>query len=139
MKKILILFGILDLVAVVNSYQLMATIIEKGFQFNWLHLVLIVLYGSMIASGILLIKSNKTGIWIYYIQFPFRLIFYAGLTLGFLYPICNLFCDIKSINTLLVSICSVFEALRLIVTILIHKKSYGEQSNQFPTLKLISN
>ena len=122
MKKFLVLFGILDLVAVVNSFQLMVSIIEKGTYFNWLYLVLIVLYGSMIASGILLIKSNKTGIWIYYIQFPFRLIFYAGLTLGFLYPICNLFCDIKSINTLLVSICSVFEVVRLFVTIFIHKK-----------------
>ena len=130
MRKILVLFGILDLVAVVNSYQLMASIIEKGIHFYWLHLVLILLYGSMIASGILLIKANKTGIWIYYVQFPFRLMFYAGLSLGFLYPICRLFIDIKSINTLLVTFCSIFEILRLIVTILIHKKFFGTQSNR---------
>ena len=122
MKKILVLFGILDLVAVVNSFQTMSSIIEKGTQFYWLHLVLIVLYGSMIASGILLIRSNKAGTWIYYVQFPFRLIFYAGLSLGFLYPICNLFCDVKTINILLVSICSVFEVVRLVVNILIHIK-----------------
>ncbi len=122
MRKILVLFGILDLVAVFISYQLMASIIVKGTYFYWVHLVLILLYGSMIASGILLIKANRTGIWIYYAQFPFRLMFYAGLSVGFLYPICNLFCDTKSINTLLVSICSIFEVVRLIITIFIHKK-----------------
>lgn len=129
MKKILVLFGILDLISVIHSLKLIATIIEKGAHLYWPNLLVIPLYGSLIVSGILLIKANRTGIWIYYAQFPFRLMFYAGLSLGFLYPICNLFCDIKTINTLLVTICSIFEILRLIVTILIHKKFFGTKSN----------
>ena len=130
MKKILFLFGILDLISVINSFKLITTFIEKGAHLYWPNLLVIPLYGSLIVSGILLIKANRTGIWIYYAQFPFRLMFYAGLSLGFLYPICSLFIDLKSINTLLVTICSIFEILRLMVTIFIHKKIYGEQSNQ---------
>ncbi len=122
MKKILVVFGVLDLIAVFNSFKLITTILEKGVHLYWPNLFVVLLYVSMIASSILLIKANRTGIWIYYAQFPFRLIFYAGLSLGFLYPICDLFCDIKTINTLLVSICSVFELVRLFITIFIHKK-----------------
>ena len=122
MKKILVVFGVLDLIAVFNSFKLITTILEKGVHLYWPNLFVVLLYVSMIASSILLIKANRTGIWIYYAQFPFRLIFYAGLSLGFLYPICDLFCDIKTINTLLVSIRSVFELVRLFITIFIHKK-----------------
>lgn len=124
MKKLLIICGILDLIAVLKSFQLISSLIETGKITYWTNIVLAILLLSMILSGIFQILSKKTGLWIYYFQFPFRLFYYAGFSFGFILLAGDLFPDFKQLFLILSILCMTLEFLRLTLTIMIHRKHY---------------
>jgi hypothetical protein len=124
MKKLLIFFGILDLIAFIKSFQLISSLIETGKITHWTNIVLAILFLSLILSGIFQILSKKTGIWIYYCQFPFRLFYSAGFSFGFILLSIDLFPDFKQIFLILSILCMTLECLRLTLTIMIHRKFY---------------
>jgi len=124
MKKLLILFGILDLIAFIKSFQLISSLIETGKITYLSNIVLASLFLSLVLSGIFLILSKKTGLWIYYCQFPFRLFYSAGFSVGFILLSIDLFSDFKQIFLILSILCMTLECLRLTLTIMIHRKYY---------------
>jgi len=124
MKKLLILFGILDLIAFIKSFQLISSLIETGKITYWTNIVLAILFLSLILSGTFQILSKKTGLWIYYCQFPFRLFYSAGFSFGFILLSIDLFSDFKQIFLILSILCMTLECLRLTLTIMIHRKYY---------------
>jgi hypothetical protein len=121
MKKFLFFFGILDLVAIIQSFKQITSLIN-GSLFVWWYILFAILYVSLLVSGFLLIKANKIGMWIYYIQFPIRLMFYAGLSFGFILLINPIFHFSESVKYGLYILCIVLEVSRLITTLYIHKK-----------------
>lgn len=122
MKKLLIIFGILDFLAIIKAFDTISTVIKNGTTFYWMNIILLILYASLFVSGFFLIKRKNIGIWIYYIQFPFRLMFLAGLSFGFILLASRLFNDNEMISRFLLIFCIVLEVARLLTTIFIHKK-----------------
>jgi hypothetical protein len=99
MKKLLILFGCLDLVSIIDVGREFTAWYEWQLEFFMPAWVLIpasvLMFSSLIASGILLIKQDKKGIWLTYLQFPFRAILHI-LSFGFLMPFVPDFPDVDS-------------------------------------------
>ena len=124
MKKLLLFFGVLDLIAVIKSFQFMVSLVETEKIFYWTNMVLAILFVSLIFSGLLQILFKKTGLWIYYIQFPLRLIYSVGFSFGFILLLSNVFPDCKHIFLILTILCMTLEFLRLTLTIMIHRKYY---------------
>jgi hypothetical protein len=121
MKNLLILFGVLDFIAVFKSYKGIYQLSFANSNFLWMDLLILLIYFSLIASGFYLIKKKKPGLWISYLQFPLRLVFVI-FSFGFLLII-------NGINQLigmyvLTIILAVLEIIRLVITILIHWKYY---------------
>ena len=129
MKKFLILFGILYLIAVGRLINPMISSMTNGSLLNWVNISMTILFVVMLLSGILLILSKKSGLWIYYVQFPFRLSYYAGLSFGFVMLIEKLFQENKFISFGLFVFALILEITRLVITIFIHKKYYSNQDN----------
>ena len=125
MKKLLLLFGILDLISFATTIH----IIIRDFHFHsFIIWILIPLSISLIFSAIFLIKSKLLGILIYYFQFPIRMLVMAGLSFGFLIYLLKLFSEDKIAHMILMSTMLVLEVCRLILTIVIHKKYFLKSS-----------
>lgn len=128
MKKLLTFFGILDLVSVATATEFIITSIKTGKIFNPANLTLTILCISFIMSGLLLLRVKRTGLWIYYVQFSCRLLYYAGLSFGFLMLFGRLFPDNKTVYEGLFVLCVVLEIARLVTTITIHKKYFAKKT-----------
>ncbi len=120
MKTILKIFGIIDFISIIIF--LLSDKMKLSMNFFWMSALMITVLISMIFSAFFLYKNKVMGIWIYYLQFIPRLIFWFGLSFGFLSVILDfLKVDIVNNNTMFVILSSV-EVMRLIITIFIHKK-----------------
>jgi hypothetical protein len=124
MEKLLILFGLLDFVAIIKSFQMMISLFESGKILYWTNIISVPLFFSLLFSGFFLFKSSNIGMWIYYVQFPFRLIYTIGLSFGFILLFSRLFPENKYIYLSLFILCAILEFARLIATILIHKREF---------------
>jgi hypothetical protein len=128
MKKLLIIFGLLDLIAVIKSLQLIISLIENGNITYWTNVGLMILYVSLIFSGILQIITKKAGLWIYYFQFPLRLLYTVGFSFGFMLLLTNLFPDKKQTFQIISILCMILEFARLTLTIMIHRKYFSKMN-----------
>ena len=123
MKRLLILFGALDIITVAKAYKSIYRMIFETSEFHWISLVNILIYVSLLVSGYYLIKQNKLGLWISYAQFPLRLLF-AFFSFGFLMILNRLF-DGQTIGIQILSgFLLILEIGRLILSIMIHRKYY---------------
>ncbi|MGE5458375.1 MAG: hypothetical protein ACM3RX_08470, partial [Methanococcaceae archaeon] len=115
---------LLDILGLVYSFERMITVLKSEYIFTWINLIWLMIYFSLIFSALFLLISSKTGLLIYYVQFPFRLLWMSGLSFGFILLIGKLFPDNLTIKKVLMVSCLVFEFGRLILTIIIHKRYY---------------
>jgi len=125
MKKILVLFGLLDWIAIIKSFEHLTNFIWNSTLFNWMFFIWLILYFSLIFSGLLLLKSKKEGILIYYVQFPLKLIVYSGFSFGFILLISRIFPNNSELNNLLLILCVILEISRLALTLFVHRKYYS--------------
>lgn len=121
-KKILIAFGILDLLSFVLTYKFGIKMIENIELSPLMYLPEILLIISLIASGIFSILKKKVSLLIYYFQFPLKVTFMI-LTFGFLFKLLGLQHDSVGYK-ILIPITFVLEVTRLVITIMIHKKEF---------------
>ena len=123
MKKLLVLFGILDIITVVKAYKNIFRLIFETSELHWISLINMLIYASLLVSGYYLIKQKKLGLWISYAQFPLRLLF-AFFSFGFLMILNRLF-DGQTIGIQILSrFLLILEICRLILSIMIHRKYY---------------
>ena len=126
-KKITQIFGYLDLLSAISIFQLVLTQ-PNHLGTNWFQLTKITLGISLLISGYLLIKDKNWGIYLNYLQFIPRYLFYTGLSFGFIYLISSLFKVYLESNKTLFIVLSFIELIRLIITIITHKKSKNYHS-----------
>ena len=120
MKKILIIFGILDLISLIKSYRFWIDF-NINFEPAWIKILITVFYISLLISAILLLKFNTKGLIINYIQFPIRISIFV-MSFGFLVPLSRLFENYEIGIYVLSIICIILEITRLIISIYIHGK-----------------
>ena len=121
-KKILISFGILDLLSFVLTYKFGIKMIENIELSPLMYLPEILLIVSLIASGIFSILKKKVSLFIYYFQFPLKVTFMI-LTFGFLFKLLGLQHDSVGYK-ILIPTTFLLEVTRLVITIMIHKKEF---------------
>lgn len=116
-KKVLVLFGILDILFIEKLFN----ITLKCFQHNIFFIdVLGILFSSLvILTGILLIKNNRIGFILSYVEFPIRLTI-GYFSFGFFLWFVNFVEYGDSLRWTIIF--SVLETIRLIITIIIHRK-----------------
>ena len=121
-KKILIVFGTLDIITVISNFSYATNYFER-LGFDLLIIGFLTLYLSLPISGLLLIKQKKAGIWINYIQIPLRFLFMT-LSFGFILKMTKLFDNWVGMYDAFMWVIIALEVLRLIITIQIHRKYY---------------
>lgn len=126
MKKLLLLFGLLDIVTLVRSYQHIIPQASSWTDYPLMTIASSVLYASLVLSAYFLIMQNKLGLWITYIQFPLRM-FFLVLSFGFLLITARLFNDRSIIYSTMMWFVIGLEIVRLIITIVIHKKYFNSK------------
>ena len=126
MKKLLILFGILDIVTLVRSYGQVRNLWGEWNVVPWIVAGNLLTYALLIFSAYFLIKQRKPGLWLTYVQFPLRLSFMV-LSFAFLMTIAELFESNQVIYRIFLWGIWGLEILRLIVTIQIHRKYFGSK------------
>ena len=129
MKRLLILFGVLDIITLIRSYK---HIILSTFTSTYFPLITvghILIYASLVLSALFLLKQNKLGLWLTYGQFPLRIAF-AILSFGFLLELNQLFDKRSKAYLIIFWILIGLEVLRLIFTILIHRKYFSKMKNK---------
>ena len=120
-KKIITYLGILDLIGLIRGYDIITSYI-KSSEITFLIILTLLLYLSLLISGVLLIRENRIGLNVYYFQFPFRLMF-AIFSFGFLYSLNPLLFDSSSFGfKFLTAFLAVIEIGRLILTIKYHRQ-----------------
>jgi hypothetical protein len=131
-KNLLVLFGLLDLISFIRSckigLKLLISLINPiplfGFAF---HLFEFALIASLLISGTLLMFKKRSGLIIYYGQFIFKLAFIV-LTFGFLLKVFGL--PYSSLGyKLIAGLVITLEFIRLVLTIIIHRKHFYNKSN----------
>ena len=126
MKKLLILFGILDIVTLVRSYGHVRNLWGEWNVVPWIVAGNLLTYALLIFSAYFLIKQRKPGLWLTYAQFPLRLSFMV-LSFAFLMTIAGLFESNQVIYRIFLWGIWGLEILRLIVTIQIHRMYFGSK------------
>ena len=141
-KYTLILFGILDLFSFYRTYEnvqgFVLTFLWSGNEdvggYTNLFGIVMVLNGiltlSLIASGFLSIAGSRIGIFIYYTQFPLRLVFFT-LTFGFILTLSGLQINSFAYKVLLAIVFGL-EVYRLIFSIWIGKKYFSGKASVAP-------
>ncbi|HKZ38448.1 MAG TPA: hypothetical protein VJ184_12400 [Chryseolinea sp.] len=120
MKKTLILFGSLDVIGLVNNYTYIENYLERLY-FDFITIGILTLYASFLFSAYFLIKQRRIGIWIYYAQFPLRLLFMI-LSFGFLLRLPRMFDDWMIVYDVFMWIILGLEILRLLISIRLDMK-----------------
>ena len=118
MKRLLILFGVLDIITLIRMYRQVLNLFTHIHNFSWFTIPNILMYISLFFSAYFLLKQNKVGCWLTYVQLPLRLFFYIP-SFGFLITLNkNILEDPYYIIWIIIGL----EILRLVFTILIHRK-----------------
>src|SRR4051812_10677201 len=121
-KKLLIVFGTLDIITFVSNFSYATNYFER-LGFDLLIVGFLVLYFSLPISGLYLIKQKRVGIWINYLQFSLRFLF-TVLSFGFMLKITKLFDNWAGMYDAFMWVIIALELLRLGITIQIHRKHY---------------
>jgi hypothetical protein len=127
MKKLLIVFGILDVVTLIKDFK---DPVDTGFTsaspyFLAVIIGTLLIYLSLILSAYFLIRQSKVGLWLTYAQFPLRL-FFVVLSFGFLLSV-NPFQMDEIGYKYFIGVLMGLEIVRLIITIQIHRKYFGQK------------
>jgi hypothetical protein len=122
MKKLLILFGLLDIISIIRSYRSVAHLLTSDTSSLWLQVPNLLLFVSLGFSAYFLLRQSKAGLLITYVQFPFRIAF-GILSFGFLFAF-NTILDLERDSNILGWILLGLECGRLFLTVLIHRKFY---------------
>jgi len=131
-KNLLVLLGLLDFISFFRTYKVGLKLLVSlknpiplfGFVF---HLFEFALIASLLISGALLMFKRRSGLMVYYGQFIFKLAFMV-LTFGFLLKVFGL--PYSSLGYKLIAYLVItLEFFRLVLTIIIHRKHYYNQSN----------
>ena len=123
MKRLLQLFGLLDIITLIRSYHLIIPRTSTLTDFPVIAITNTLLYVLLILSSYFLLRQNKIGLWLTYIEFPLRLA-YLVLSFGFLLMLSRLFHNKTGSYRIILWILVAFEILRLIFTIQIHRKYF---------------
>lgn len=119
MNKMLRFFGFLDIlifiIALINFYN--NTICFENYKPS---IISSILYSLILVSGIFLLFKNIIGIYLYYLLFVFRILFYT-LSFGFLVTLARYFNIEENIVSIFGMFIIILEVLRLFLTYLIHK------------------
>jgi hypothetical protein len=118
-KKILFVFGLLDLLSFSITCRFLIKLFENLSMFSIAEMLLIV---SLIASGVLSIMKKRISLIIYYFQFPLRISFMI-LTFSFLNLIFALQYNTIG-HRILFGVVTLFEIFRLVISIMVHRKEY---------------
>ncbi|MBN1984947.1 MAG: hypothetical protein JW761_01520 [Prolixibacteraceae bacterium] len=123
MKKILPLFGILDLIAFsAIFYWVLFETADAPLKVITMASALLGL--TLLVSGYLLIRNRKWGIYLNYLQFIPRLTLYGGLSLGFVYSVSDVIGLQLKQNHFLFVVLVVIDFIRLGITIAIHYNDF---------------
>lgn len=127
MKKILIVFGVLDAVTLIKDFK---NPINTGFTsaspyFLAIAIGTILGYSSLILSAYFLIRQSKVGLWLTYGLFPLRLLSMT-LSFSFLLTINPFQLDELGYKYFIAALLGL-EIVRLIITIQIHRKYFGQK------------
>lgn len=128
MKRLLVLFGMLDIVTLLSQfYNIHSGLTSASPYFGTVILGSLLLYISLIFSAYFLIRQRRYGIWINYGQFPLRLLL---IVLSFsLFEHNRLFLSSSESGfKIFLSIILMFEVVRLMTIIVIHQKHFGKTS-----------
>ena len=120
MKKLLILFGVLDIIILVRYYRDLTNFNVLWGEWHWITVATSLFFLSLVFSSYYLIKTHKIGLWLTYGQFPFRLIFLV-FSFGFIASALRIF-ELRHLHRSMLWGLVVLEILRLLITINIHRK-----------------
>jgi hypothetical protein len=132
MKKLLILFGLLDLSVIIVAYRQIISLMMDWTTLNYFSIRLegLLMYLSLGFSAYFLLRQNKIGLWLTYGQFPFRLLssvfsfsFLLRIPHYFYSPSITIYFYGKEdfFNKGLIGL----EIIRLVITILVHLKFFN--------------
>ena len=124
MKKLLILFGIFDIITLVRNYKQIIPSQSILTDSPLIGLSNSFLYLSLIFSAFFLIRQSKIGLWLTYLQFTFRIAFLV-LSLGFLLLTTKFLNNPETPYRIMLWVLIGVEFLRLILTIIIHKRYFS--------------
>ncbi len=124
MKRLLSLFGLLDIVTLIRSYRFIIPPTLTWKYYPLLAVGNITMYVSLVFSALFLIRQKKIGLLITYGQFPLRLA-YVILSFGFLFEINRLFDKRIESYMIIFWVLIGLEVLRLTYTIIIHRKYFS--------------
>jgi hypothetical protein len=120
LKKLLPIFGALDIITLFRSYKHFIPGVFTWANFPLVAIGNIVLYVMLFFSAIFLLRQNKLGLWLTYVQFPLRLAFLV-LSFGFLFALSRV---VSNSYMIILGILIVLEIVRLLFTINIHRKYF---------------
>ena len=124
MKKLLILFGLLDILTLIRSYRHIIPREAYWTEFPLITISSSLLYILLVFSAYFLIRQQKAGLWITYLQFPLRIAFLV-LSFGFLTMASRLFYNnYSNAYNFLLWLAIGLEIARVIISMVIHRKSF---------------
>jgi hypothetical protein len=126
LKKLLPIFGILDIITLIRSYEHLIPGSTSWTEYPLITLAASVLYASLIFSAYFLVQKQKAGLWLTYLQFPLRMTF-LDLSFGFLLLTSRLFNEPTAIYSIMMWFVIGLEIVRLIITIVVHKKYFNSK------------
>lgn len=129
MKRLLMVFGALDIITLIRNYEQIINlrqIVNLPTDFINFPVTIIVKFLVVISLGLsayFLLRHKKEGLWLTYVLFPFRLLFMI-LSFGFLLAISRFFTEHTEFYKILIWILIGLELGRLLLTIQIHRKHF---------------
>ena len=118
MKRLLVLFGVLDIITLIRLKEHALHNLTSLYKFDWVALLATLIYISLAFSAYFLLRQSKVGCWLTYAQLPLRVAFFIP-SFGFLIVYDKAFFNAPdNIVWLVIGL----ELFRLLFTILIHRR-----------------
>lgn len=118
MKRLLILFGVLDIITLIRLKESALSNLTSLSKFDWVALLATLIYISLVFSAYFLIRQSKVGCLLTYAQLPLRVAFFIP-SFGFFIAYDRAFFSAPdNIVWLMIAL----EIFRLFFTILIHRR-----------------
>ena len=119
-RTMMLLFGVLDILNAFRGYKFPLNAFKGLYNIDPLTVVVLLFHLSLIVSGILLIRGEKTGYYVYYIQFIFKFLLFI-FTFGFLFDLLAI--HSTEATKVMTVICGGLEVVRLLLTLGAARKS----------------
>jgi hypothetical protein len=123
MKKLFLLFGFLDIITLIRSYEHLIPSLQEWIDFPLMTVASSLLYASLIFSAYFSLRQQKMGLWITYFQFPFRMAFLV-LSFGVLLMISPLLNNPTNYYRIMIWVLVGLEILRLIFSIVMYRNKF---------------